>query len=164
MTIAATRTHDGRGNRSPFLTPVVASLPLLVVSVALFVAGYLCFWLGVRVGPGAFSLWALLLVLGFIAAIGATISWFFAEEELALASVPAVAGGSDALPAPRAVPPVTTETQPWFEGPPAEVTVSAPVFRATARADAEMGQALKEIELIQREVASRRKREVVSPR
>jgi hypothetical protein len=58
-----------------------ASLPLFVVSVGLFVGSVVVFTIAPGAGPGGFPLWGLLLTLGFIAAIGTTVSWFFATGE-----------------------------------------------------------------------------------
>lgn len=67
-------TPRASGERAAF----VASLPLLLVSVALFVGSVVVFRLDPSAGPGGFPLWGLLLTLGFIAAIGTTVSWFYA--------------------------------------------------------------------------------------
>jgi hypothetical protein len=56
-----------------------ASMPLFVVTVGLFVGSVVVFDLAPAAGPGGFPLWGLLLTLGFIAAIGTTVSWFFAN-------------------------------------------------------------------------------------
>jgi hypothetical protein len=56
-----------------------ASLPLIVVTVALFIGSVVVDRLDPTAGPGGFPLWGLLMTLGFIAAIGSTVSWFFAK-------------------------------------------------------------------------------------
>jgi hypothetical protein len=56
-----------------------ASLPLFVVTVGLFTGSAVVFHIARTAGPGGFPLWGLLMTLGFVAAIGATVSWFFAK-------------------------------------------------------------------------------------
>jgi hypothetical protein len=54
------------------------TLPLLLASATLFVAGFACWKVGIDAGPPRFPLWALLLLLGFVAAIGSVLSWLLA--------------------------------------------------------------------------------------
>lgn len=63
-------------SRSELSTGLRESIPLLAVSLLLFLAGAVFRVLGPKVGPPFFPLWALLILLGFVAGIGAVISWF----------------------------------------------------------------------------------------
>jgi hypothetical protein len=129
---------------------------------------------GVRLGPSEFSFWGLLLVLGFVAAIGAVLSWFWAtgsrperSETAPRSKVAESAPERDAhlgRPAPevRAPPPPVVVSSPspppWDEGPIVASrlesrTLAAP--RPWTDADAEV--ALMELEGIQREIVPRRK-------
>ena len=62
--------------RSPF----AATLPLIVLTSCLFVGSYLTYESYPKLGPDQFPLWGLLVTLGFIAAIGAVVSGFFAVD------------------------------------------------------------------------------------
>jgi hypothetical protein len=92
-------------------SPFVASLPLLASSVALFVLGYVVWGVAPHVGPGSFPLWDLLLVLGFVAAIGAVLSWMSADSRPGRAPNP-----------PRSEPPAGPEPRPEFGRPRPEIT------------------------------------------
>lgn len=156
---------EGRGvapGRSAAFWGLRESVPLLITSAGLFLAGFVCYWFSVRVGPSAFSLWALLIVLGFVAAIGASVSWFFADEEARMPSEPEVSREEMGRPRPEVA--RTPEAEPWFEGPPTPppvTTVASPHQRTPSP---ETGLALQEIDVIQREVASRRTAEAATPR
>jgi hypothetical protein len=58
----------------------VRSLPLFVAAAAFFVAGGLVLEFDPHVGPGVFTLWALLLALGFVSAIGGVASWLLVGD------------------------------------------------------------------------------------
>ncbi len=64
------------GRRSSFF----GTLPLIVLTGILFAGAYLVYLRASRLGPGNFPLWGLLITLGFVAAIGAVVSWFFATD------------------------------------------------------------------------------------
>jgi hypothetical protein len=81
----APRAHRAASEWSAFL----ASLPLFVVTVGLFAGSAIVYELARSVGPDGFPLWGLLMTLGFIAAIGTTVSWFFAKGAAEDAAAPA---------------------------------------------------------------------------
>jgi hypothetical protein len=56
------------------------SLPLFVLAIVLFAAGVAVRFALPTYGPGVFTLWGLLLVLGFISTIGGVLSWTLASE------------------------------------------------------------------------------------
>lgn len=56
------------------------SLPLFIASAIFFALGGAVLRIDPTYGPGAFTLWALLLALGFVAAIGGVASWLLVEE------------------------------------------------------------------------------------
>lgn len=56
------------------------SLPLFISSAVLFVIGLFVLYSRPHFGPGFFSLWALFVALGFVAAIGGVASWLLVEE------------------------------------------------------------------------------------
>ncbi len=56
------------------------SLPLFIASGLFFVFGAVVYVFDPHYGPGSFTLWALLLVLGFVAAIGGVASWLLVAE------------------------------------------------------------------------------------
>ncbi len=56
------------------------SLPLFISSALFFAIGAAVLLFDPRYGPGAFTLWALLFALGFVAAIGGVASWLLVEE------------------------------------------------------------------------------------
>jgi hypothetical protein len=62
-------------------SPILGTLPLIVLTGALFVGAYFVHQVAPTTGPYNFPLWGLLMTLGFIAAIGAVVSWFFATDE-----------------------------------------------------------------------------------
>jgi len=166
--------------------PLLASLPMLLLAIAFFAAGYLLLWMGVDIGPGAMPLWALFLVLGFVASIGTVISWFFVEEarsdripgnapvaavappvrspdlgrprpSVAPAARPSVGGAAAARPSVSAAP---AAVEPWDEGPIAPPARSEPPARPVpplVPPYGETGRVLEELEGIEREVAPRRK-------
>jgi hypothetical protein len=159
---ATAETEGERRLHSPVVTALRESSPLLGASIALFAAGYLCYWFHVSLGPSAFSLWALLLVLGFVAAIGASISWFFVDEEATEEEIPVASPPELGRPRPEVR--KGLESEPWFEGPP---TLS-PLANADAVAPGtkapETGLVLQELDVIQREVAPRRSASPAVPR
>lgn len=76
-----TESDPGSEDAPALWTGFVASSPLLSSAAVLFVAGYLVWRSYPSFGPGAFPLWDLLLVLGFVAGIGAVLSWFYATDD-----------------------------------------------------------------------------------
>ena len=148
------------------------TLPLLIASAVLFAAGAVTWWAGVRVGPPRFPLWALLVVLGFVAAIGSVLAAFLGGDETvtvppatdkeiedARSTPPAVELGRPAPDVRRPEqPPVVPSAVPWDEGPvessrPAPVAAPAP--RPWTDVDAEV--AMRELEGIEQEIAPRRR-------
>ena len=61
-------------------TSFLRSLPLFIASGIFFAFGAVVFVFDPHYGPGTFTLWALLLVLGFVAAIGGVASWLLVGE------------------------------------------------------------------------------------
>ncbi|MCI4364808.1 MAG: hypothetical protein L3K10_01910 [Thermoplasmata archaeon] len=59
---------------------LVCSLPLFLLGAVFFVSGIAVRFDYPTYGPGAFTLWALLLALGFISTIGAVASWTLAGD------------------------------------------------------------------------------------
>ena len=166
-------------------SPLVGTLPLIVLTAGLFVASYLVFQWDPRLGPYNFPLYGLLLTLGFIAAIGAVVSWFFATDGSVPARAPMEDGdekGTDAARSRRddfgrPVPEVTRRssgeqpasgvgravaagghsTDPWNEDvlPPVVPHGPRPVL-TTPDDPGDIARALEEIADIQRELATRR--------
>jgi hypothetical protein len=140
-----------------------ASLPLFVVTVGLFVASDVVYVVARTVGPGGFPLWGLLLTLGFIAAIGTTVSWFFAKgtaEDAAPRVGPDPAETATGRPVPdvrRATTAVAAED--WDESTiPARPTVPPPPVRPVAVASVgpdDVERALDEIAQIEEELEGR---------
>lgn len=164
---------------------VVGTLPLGILTGALFLASYVVYEEYPNIGPGNYPLWGLFLTLGFVAAIGTVVSWFFAadepkdsvsapEKERAEPAddskytraefgrpAPEVAP-SRSSPAPSgspalAIAPAAASVAPWDEDvlPPPVVRGPRPVL-TTPYDPGDIGRALEEIEDIQRELASRR--------
>ena len=178
MTANGLRT--GSSSSNPMVSTVLASLPMLLLTVALFAAGYVLLGLGVNFGPRVLPLWALLLVLGFVACIGTVISWFFVEgprpaREMGIAADAAVTTSGRSLdrgrPRPNVGPTVGSSVggtskglEPWDELPVATPSWSEPNFGpslgpspAREPAPEDAGRVLEEIDGIEREVAPRRK-------
>lgn len=129
-------------------------------------------------GPAHFPLWGLLLTLGLVAAVGASVSWFFATDEPTPETLPrAKTGGARSSarserkdygrPAPEvasgspsgrgsAVPPAVVVSEPWNEDvlPPATAHGPRPVW-TTPDDPGEIAQALEEIAEIQRQLTAR---------
>ena len=63
-------------------SPLRGTLPLIVLSVAFFVGAYVAFVVYPHLGPDNFPIWGFLLTMGFVAAIGSTVSWFFATDDV----------------------------------------------------------------------------------
>ena len=165
---------------------IAGALPLIVLTAVLFVASYLTYLSYPRVGPDHFPLWGLLMTLGFVAAIGAVVSGFFATDGPVPARVPrdrgSVArppGATDSRtdfgrPAPLAAtssnsagpsagparPAATAPSQvePWNEDalPPAPARGPRPLL-TTLDDPGQIGRALQEIADIQRELAARQR-------
>ena len=51
---------------------------MFLAATALFIGGYAVWRFNPSVGPGSFPLWDLLVILGFVSAIGGVVSWFYA--------------------------------------------------------------------------------------
>ena len=122
-------------------------LPFLGTTFALLVAGFLCLLYDASLGPPAFPLWTILLVIGLASAVGTSVAWFLASRRV----TPAIRARTNldpnrpASPArSRAARPAPTE--PWFEGPPA-----APAVSATPADD--FGTILAEIDMLERDSA-----------
>lgn len=148
------------------------SVPLLATSLGLFAAGVVAWLARYQVGPPLLPIWALLLVLGFVAGIGAVISWFYAEGPGPFRP----AGGADGEPGdalgvepptgrPRpevryeatSIPTTPTASPaPWDEGPIDLAPVSSSLLASRLRA-AETEDALQELDGIQRAMGPRRK-------
>jgi len=81
------------------------SSPLFLAATALFIGGYAVWRFNASVGPGSFPLWDLLVVLGFVSAIGGVLSWFFAVGN-------GERSDANALPAPEPVEPEPPRARP----------------------------------------------------
>ena len=66
----------------------VRSLPLFIVAGVFFGIGVVAFVLDPHYGPGFFTLWALLIALGFVSSIGGVASWLLVPEPEAAAPLP----------------------------------------------------------------------------
>lgn len=159
--------RDGPGGpsapgRSSEWAAFSASLPLFVVTVGLFLASGVVYTVARTVGPGGFPLWGLLMTLGFIAAIGTTVSWFFAKgaaEDAATRTEPVEGDPETGRPTPdvrRAM--ATPAADEWDESTiPARPTpppMSRPVAAAPVAPD-DVERALDEIDHIEEELEGR---------
>jgi hypothetical protein len=164
---------------------LLGALPLGFLTGALFLGAYVTYADYRSVGPGNYPLWGLFLTLGFVAAIGTVVSWFFATDELESAPSPPEHDSSDRTrsgrisesefgrPAPEivgtrgtsgpssgvgaAVVTASASVEPWDEDvlPPAVARGPRPVL--TSPYDpGDIGRALEEIADIQRDLAARR--------
>jgi hypothetical protein len=106
---------------------VLGTMPLLILVGFLLAAALFIFLLNPSLGPTIFPLWGLFLVLGVIAAGGASVSLLYAEERVP--SVPAVPGSADAT-TPSRSPPSLTFAREEFGRPVPDVTRSAPASPA----------------------------------
>jgi hypothetical protein len=139
-----------------------ASLPLLVVSAGLFVGSVAVDLVAPDAGPGGFPLWGLLLTLGFTAAIGTTLSWFFAVGP-EVGSAPAPGASTVPLDLGRPAPDVrraepATPTPEWDEGPASDVPAALGTGVGTAPrsgAPDDVERALDEIAQIEEELEGR---------
>ncbi len=153
------------------------TLPLLVLTALLFVGAVLVYLTYPQIGPDHFPIWGLLLTLGFVAAIGSTVSYFWAVDEPtaeatgAGGQTPVAPGRADlGRPAPDVVrrpdPAGTAPTagaagssaDPWDEDvlPPAAPKGPRPVL-TTPDDPGDIGRALEEIAEIQRQLVVRTK-------
>jgi hypothetical protein len=140
-----------------------ASLPLLVVTVGLFVGSVVVYRLARTVGPDGFPLWGLLMTLGFIAAIGTTVSWFFAKGAAEVAALQAESDPAGTATG-RPVPDVrhataATVAEDWDESTipvrsPAQQPPVRPVSVASVGPD-DVERALDEIAQIEEELEGR---------
>ena len=148
-------------------------MPLLVLTALLFLGAFVLLAVEPRMGAGRFPLWSLLFTLGIVAAIGTTVSWFYASdagETEPAASVPAAPPVVRRLDFGRPSPEVGTrsnptrpvraanaeKTAPWDEDvlPPVVPRGPRPVL-TTLDDPGEIGRALEEIADIQRQLAAR---------
>jgi hypothetical protein len=166
-------------------SPVAGTLPLILLTAVLFAGAFAAYRIAPRLGPDNFPLWGLLLTLGFVAAIGSAVSWFFAVDEPAPvaparvvvevtpASTRTEARSELGRPAPEVVaarpvsPPsvgsgvgvaaTLTPAEPWNEDalPPVSPRGPRPVL-TTLDDPGDIGRALQEIADIQRELSTRR--------
>jgi len=105
---ARSGTDRTAGDRTTGPTPPTPFLfrngiGLFLAAAAFFVAGALVWWLLRPVGPGSFPLSSLCVLLGFVAAIGGTLAYFFGREDPFAERVPAPAVAKRTEPA--ALPP-----------------------------------------------------------
>jgi hypothetical protein len=149
------------------------SLPLLLVAIVLLATGAVAWILNVAVGPARFPLGVILLTLGFIAGIGATLSWFFAgsprrvrRETRAPPAEPApVVEGARAtgrpVPDVRVAPTApavrgSRPPEPWEETLPAESMRPGMTWPAGSSPDPETRALIEELERITRDLAPAR--------
>ena len=66
------------GEQRPRRSGLEAAFPLLVLTGVLFIAAGATFATFPAAGLGVLRIWGLFMTLGFIAAIGATLAWYFA--------------------------------------------------------------------------------------
>ncbi len=69
------------------LSALRATLPLLALTGLLIVAAAVIYLYRPRFGPDDFPIWGLFLTLGFVAAIGSVVSWFWAVDDRETAAV-----------------------------------------------------------------------------
>ena len=113
----------------------VRSLPLFIVAGVFFVVGVVAFYLDPHYGPGFFTLWALLIALGFVSAIGGVASWLLVAEPPSTSPsprptrkpVPDAQGMSGAV-----VPPQRSRTDFGRPNPDVRERSGAPTYRPTA--------------------------------
>lgn len=149
------------------------SVPLLITSLVLFVAGYLAATSGAVMGSSRIPLYLPLVLLGFVAAIGSVLSWFFAGRTYRRKTEVEVQGNRslthrvdaedgrprptvrrETLPEPQ---PAEPEPAPWDEGPASSLLL--PSSRLSSRSlPLDAGEAIRELEGIQRDMVSRRER------
>jgi hypothetical protein len=149
------------------------SLPLLVASILLFATGIVSWIRGIYVGPNQYPLAEVLIALGFVAAIGAVLSWFFAGasfQEPRPSGTAKTEGGTVAPTEPEGRPrphvsveptplplPVAAETPPWDEGPKTAPEAQTDPMAALAH-HPEAQMTLAELDQIEAEVSARRVR------
>ncbi|MGI0129301.1 MAG: hypothetical protein ACREEC_04000 [Thermoplasmata archaeon] len=163
---------------------LVGTVPMIGLTVGLFAGSYITLREAPRLAADHFPLWALLLALGFVGAIGCVVSGFYAVDETVSAPPRDAAGPAiserDARdefgrPVPdRAVrssvegssnglgPPaigLTKPVEPWDEDslPPPPARGPRPVL-TTLDDPGDIGRALEEISAIQRELDIRREK------
>jgi len=174
-TIPTKDPGDDRGELSsrPLGEGLRESVPLLVTSIVLLAAAVLAGARGIVVGSTKYPLAGLLATLGFVAAIGSVLSWFFAEGSTGRPESHEASGQrplrvdvprTEGRPRPNVkVSPVTGSDNPrpapapWDEGP-VDLTASRPYSGSSYTGQTESQLALQEINGIQDEVASRRAR------
>ena len=164
-------SESGPRADEPLWEGFLASAPLLGVSAAFFVAAFVASNDRLTFAGGRFPLAGLLVGLGFIAAIGAVLSWFFAggSEPERDSAAPIVADRTNRLPegwegrprpdvridqsTPASRP--TAEPAPWDEGP-VDTPVRLHRIADPATLQAEVRHTLQELERLQSEVGPRR--------
>ncbi|HXW67663.1 MAG TPA: hypothetical protein VEL82_07310 [Thermoplasmata archaeon] len=149
---------------------LAASWPLLAAAAGLFVGAAVVFERAPHVGPSDFPLWGLLIALGFIAGIGATLSWFYAtsattvapevaapKAELAGATRRAPAGeGGRPVPEARRADDGAAGAGAWDETLLVAPAVSPRVVRPPpALSEEEVDRALNEIDRIEEQLSRR---------
>ena len=154
------------------------SLPLLIVAILLLVVGAIAWFFKVTVGPAGFPLGVILVTLGFVAGIGATLSWFFAGSPRRVRPVTRdwdgytsrrEAARATGRPTPdvRVIPPVATAPKPkppelWDEGPP-EPTHTRPSSPTATASNLETQALIDELERMSRDLAPSRSRVAPQP-
>ena len=151
------------------------SVPLLLTALIFIAVGLVAGKLGMTVGTARFPLSVILVVLGFTAGIGATLSWFFAGASASPSQVippmdtpterecevkadgdgrprPTV-GAQPATPSPIR----TMEPAPWDEGPSEELPVPRPARYPTLAVNVEAQDAIRQLERIEQDVGRRRR-------
>ncbi len=157
---------------------LIGTLPLIGLTAALLIMSDVFYAYEPHAGPAHFPLWGLLLTLGLVAGVGASVSWFFATDDQPPESrSPAKTGRARASvkaervdfgrPTPEVAahpgpvvgvpqPASTTASEPWNEDvlPPATAHGPRPVW-TTPDDPGEIAQALEEIAEIQRQLTTR---------
>ena len=171
--MAGSTAVKSESSRRPGESPFWASMPLMALTALLFLGAFVTLAFESRTGVGRFPLWSLLFTLGIVAAIGTTISWFYASDDpdregadSTPLATPAARRSEFGRPPPdvgpggsRAQSPVVTgaaTTAPWDEDvlPPVVPRGPRPVL-TTLDDPGEIGRALEEIAEIQRQLAAR---------
>ncbi len=99
MTLTSDSTP--RGLATDRHSALVGTLPLITLTGALIAGAYLSFLASPKLGQGNYPLWGLLLTLGFVAAIGSVVSWFFATDDDEPSVRPKERARGDDSPTPR---------------------------------------------------------------
>lgn len=167
------------GHRKSALDGFRESVPLIATAGVFFAAGVYAWIRGLTFGRAHYVLADLLIGLGFIAGIGATLSWFFAgepsdqQDEKSSRTLEGRTSESyrpegrprpdvriDPISSPRVK---SQELPPWDEGP-VEPPRHRPSIHSAKFAQAELQQSLQELEGLQQELTTRRVRNPESRR